>query len=132
MDNEALRNLPAVCTVLEHALLGESVVARGRVAVTRTVRAAIQEARSGLAAGRLLPTDPESLARRSRDLLEVDRPTLRPVINATGILLHTGLGRAPLAEEAIAAVGAAAHGYCNLEIDLFEGTREGAPPASPH
>src|SRR5262249_44091891 len=48
---------------------------------------------------------------------------LRPVINATGILLHTGLGRAPLAREAIAAVAVSASGYCNLEIDLEEGTR---------
>jgi L-seryl-tRNA(Ser) seleniumtransferase len=48
---------------------------------------------------------------------------LRPVINATGILLHTGLGRAPLAAEAIAAVSQVARGYCNLELDLDDGTR---------
>jgi L-seryl-tRNA(Ser) seleniumtransferase len=108
---------------LEHALLAESVTAKGRLAVSRAVRAAIQEARAGLKTGQLLPIDTESLAQRSRELLELDRPALRPVINATGILLHTGLGRAPLAEEAIAAVVATARGYCNLELDLVEGTR---------
>ena len=46
-----------------------------------------------------------------------------PVINATGILLHTGLGRAPLADEAVAAVVEVARGYCNLELDLESGTR---------
>jgi L-seryl-tRNA(Ser) seleniumtransferase len=56
-------------------------------------------------------------------MLESQRAFLRPVINATGVLLHTGLGRAPLAEEAIAAVSAVARGYCNLEVDLDGGTR---------
>jgi len=123
VDHNALRELPAVCAVLGHETLAESMKARGRAAVLRAVRAAIQEARSGLQAGRSLPTDAESLAHRSRELLALDQPTLRPVINATGILLHTGLGRAPLAEEAIAAVVATARGYCNLELDLGEGTR---------
>ncbi len=123
MENEALRELPAVCAVLGHELLAESRTARGRAAVLRAVRAAIQEARTGLQAGRSLPADAESLAHRSRELLALDQPALRPVINATGILLHTGLGRAPLAEEAIAAVVATARGYCNLELELAEGTR---------
>jgi L-seryl-tRNA(Ser) seleniumtransferase len=69
------------------------------------------------------PPDAESLARRSREILESQRGGLRAVINATGVLLHTGLGRAPLANEAIAAVVAAARGYCNLELDLEAGTR---------
>jgi L-seryl-tRNA(Ser) seleniumtransferase len=123
VDNEALRELPAVGAVLGHETLAESTKARGRGAVLRAVRAAIQETRSGLKAGRSLPTDAESLAHRSRELLALDQPALRPVINATGVLLHTGLGRAPLAEEAIAAVAATARGYCNLELDLAEGTR---------
>ena len=59
--------------------------------------------------------------------LRASAASLRPVINATGILLHTGLGRAPLAEEAIAAVAEVARGYCNLELDLEEGTRAAAP-----
>ena len=45
------------------------------------------------------------------------------MINATGVLLHTGLGRAPLAEEAIEAVAAVARGYCSLEIELESGER---------
>ena len=96
---------------------------RGRVAVLRAVRAALEEARSSLRAGAAAAADPGSLALRSRAILESQRPALRPVINATGILLHTGLGRAPLAEEAIAAVADVARGYCNLELDLEEGTR---------
>jgi L-seryl-tRNA(Ser) seleniumtransferase len=63
------------------------------------------------------------LARRAREILEETRPALTPVINATGILLHTGLGRAPLAEEAVDAISAVARGYCNLELDLLQGAR---------
>lgn len=58
-----------------------------------------------------------------RAILDQDQRSLRPVINATGVLLHTGLGRAPLAEEAIAAVAEVSRGYCNLELDLDEGER---------
>jgi len=118
-----LRRLPPVGTVLEHEVLVDSVQSRGRATVLRAVRAALEEARSGVRQGQALSIDPASLARRSRAILEDERMALRPVINATGILLHTGLGRAPLAEEAIAAVAETARGYCNLELDLEDGTR---------
>ncbi|HWC25545.1 MAG TPA: L-seryl-tRNA(Sec) selenium transferase, partial [Solirubrobacteraceae bacterium] len=51
------------------------------------------------------------------------RPRLRRVLNATGVVVHTNLGRAPLAAEAQAAVAAVAEGYCNLELDLAAGAR---------
>jgi L-seryl-tRNA(Ser) seleniumtransferase len=123
VDRDLLRRLPPVATVLEHELLAGVLQRRGRVAVRAAVRSAIEEARCGLRQGLVLPPDAESLARRSREILESQRGGLRAVINATGVLLHTGLGRAPLADEAIAAVVAAARGYCNLELDLEAGTR---------
>ena len=55
--------------------------------------------------------------------MAADRPALRPVLNLTGILLNTGLGRAPLAAEAISAIDEVARGYCNLEYDLIGGGR---------
>ena len=97
---------------------------RGRVAVLRAVRAALEEARCG-AVARERPSPPIPRAWRAGRVRssKASEPTLRPVINATGILLHTGLGRAPLADEAIAAVAEVARGYCNLELDLEDGTR---------
>jgi L-seryl-tRNA(Ser) seleniumtransferase len=123
VDRDVCRQLPPVGAVLGHELLVPSLNARGRFAVLLAVRAAIEEARTALRAGRLVIADPQTLASRSREILESQRPSLRPVINATGVLLHTGLGRAPLAEEAIAAVADVARGYCNLELDLEEGAR---------
>jgi L-seryl-tRNA(Ser) seleniumtransferase len=123
VDHDALRQLPPVGAVLEHDLLLPSLHERGRAAVLCAVRMAIDEARSALRAGVTTAVDRNSLARRSHEILASERPALRPVINATGIMLHTGLGRAPLAEEAVAAMAEVARGYCNLELDLEDGTR---------
>jgi L-seryl-tRNA(Ser) seleniumtransferase len=66
----------------------------------------------------------DDLAAQARAILErLLRPSLRPVLNATGVIVHTNLGRAPLAAEAVAAVAALAGGYSNLELDLDEGER---------
>jgi L-seryl-tRNA(Ser) seleniumtransferase len=123
MDGDAFRRLPPVGAVLEHGVLADSVRTRGRAAVLGAVRAAIEEARRGLQSERPIAVDPESLAGRSLAILANAKASLRPVFNATGILLHTGLGRAPLAQEAIDAVVAVARGYCSLEIDLEDGER---------
>ncbi len=56
-------------------------------------------------------------------VVRLQRPNLRRVINATGVVLHTNLGRAPLAEKAVQRIAEVARGYCNLEIDLDEGER---------
>ncbi len=66
---------------------------------------------------------PRYLARMRAELLERRQPSLRRAINATGIILHTNLGRAPLADEAVEAMQAAARGYSNLEFDLKTGER---------
>jgi L-seryl-tRNA(Ser) seleniumtransferase len=112
-----------VGAVLEHELLANLLDSRGRGAVLDAVRRAIDEVRCRLRLGDAPPPDLASLARRSREILESQRASLRPVLNATGVLLHTGLGRAPLADEAVAAVLAVAGGYCNLELDLDSGER---------
>ena len=68
--------------------------------------------------------DVEAVAARAAGRLEREqRPKLRRVINATGVVLHTNLGRAPMADEAARAAYEAAHGYLNLELDLETGKR---------
>src|SRR5205085_9844938 len=83
-------------------------------------RAVIGRAREEIQAG----ADPGDLAARLREeLADARRPRLRRVLNATGVVVHTNLGRAPLAEEALARVADAARGYSNLEYDLVDGAR---------
>ena len=83
-------------------------------------RAVIDRAREEIRAG----ADPGDLAERLQTELRAARaPSLRRVLNATGVVVHTNLGRAPLAEQALAQVVESARGYSNLELDLSSGTR---------
>lgn len=123
IDTELLRQLPPVGAVLEDRALADLRARCGHDAVVRAVRAAIGEAREVLRGGSRAAVDVGSLVRRTSEILHGERRSLRPVINATGILLHTGLGRAPLAAEAAEAVAAVARGYCNLELELEDGRR---------
>jgi len=88
---------------------------------------AVDAARTVLARARELiqaGDDPGDLRERLREELRSARaPRLRRVLNATGVIAHTNLGRAPLAEEALAQIADAARGYSNLEYDLRAGTR---------
>jgi L-seryl-tRNA(Ser) seleniumtransferase len=92
--------------------------------VTAALRAVLDAARAQIRAGAASAPDARSLvALAGARLAERGRPVLRRTINATGIVLHTNLGRAPMAAEAIAAVAEVAAGYCNLEFDLASGRR---------
>ncbi len=109
-----LRALPAVHE-LAGALDGPHVLA------VAAARAAIEEQRAAVLGGAEAARD---LLPRARELLaEFERSSLRRVINATGVILHTNLGRAPLAAGARDAVTRAAEGYSNLELDLGTGER---------
>jgi L-seryl-tRNA(Ser) seleniumtransferase len=92
-------------------------------AVTGLVRQRLEEARQAIAGGEQCPSAEElveSILARADLLLH---PTLRAVINASGVIIHTNLGRAPLSKEARAAMEDASRGYSNLEFDLEEGER---------
>jgi L-seryl-tRNA(Ser) seleniumtransferase len=123
VTREALRQLPPVNSVLQQRELDPVRTACSREVLLRAVRTALSEARLSLQNDQVVAVDPSVLAMRAREILQSARTSLRPVINATGILLHTGLGRAPLAEEAVKAVATVARGYCNLEFELEEGER---------
>lgn len=119
--NERLRALPSVDAVLGLPELAAALAAHPRPRVVEAVRVSLAAARARLQAsgeGR-----PFNVAEVHRALAALARPRLRPVLNATGVVLHTNLGRAPLAREACAQVAAVAQGYCNLEFDLEEGER---------
>ncbi len=124
MTDNPFRRLPKVSDVLDHPAVADARTRHPHAAVADGVRAEIDALRSLVAAGQSPDTSPDALAARVVARLElVARPQLRPVINATGIVLHTNLGRSPMAESAAAAAYSAARGYLNLEMSLATGKR---------
>ncbi|MEE8369272.1 MAG: DegT/DnrJ/EryC1/StrS family aminotransferase, partial [Dehalococcoidia bacterium] len=100
--------------------LGEGPAA---TVVTRLVREALESARASITRGGSPPGE-EEIVETVLGLAEtLFRLSLRPVINATGVIIHTNLGRAPLSDDAIAAMAAVSRGYSNLEFDLAQGER---------
>ncbi len=123
MSDSPRRRLPPVHAVLDWPGLAPILASRGRGATAGAVRAVLEAARQALGRGDEPAVDLDTLARQVEAALIAERPALRAVLNATGILLNTGLGRAPLAVEAAEAVDRVVRGYCNLEFDLESGTR---------
>jgi len=124
-SRELLRALPAVSALLEHEEVRDWLNGLPRAVVVASLQAAIAEAREAILAGETTePIDgPSLLARAEEEIVRRSVPSLRRVVNATGIVLHTGLGRAPLCDAAIEAIVEGASGYCNLEYDLATGRR---------
>jgi L-seryl-tRNA(Ser) seleniumtransferase len=117
------RALPSVNRVLSAGPVQEAVREVGLPAMTDAVRDELARAREAVAAGAEAPPFDavvEGAVRRAYDSL---RASLRPVINATGVVLHTNLGRAPLSAEALTTMRAVSAGYSNLEFDLEAGER---------
>ncbi|MBV9811117.1 MAG: L-seryl-tRNA(Sec) selenium transferase, partial [Acetobacteraceae bacterium] len=112
--------LPSVDAVLRTPGAAVLLARYGRDATVRTIRAALAERRGarrfGVTAAGLADEAADALARR-------DAPSLRPVFNLTGTVLHTNLGRAPLPPEAAEQAAAALAGATNLEFDLDTGRR---------
>jgi L-seryl-tRNA(Ser) seleniumtransferase len=122
-----LRQLPAVDELLRRPRLGELAGRVGRALLVEQARAVLEDLRRALAEG--VEPDPAALDAahlEARVISAVERAlawSLRPVINATGVILHTNLGRAPLAAHALEHLGAVAASYSNLEYDLAAGER---------
>ncbi len=126
MSENPYRNLPSVTQVLAAPAAAALVREHGHAQAVAAVRAALADLRHDLRAGAAADgaLTPEAVAAHAAERLAREtRPKLRPVINATGIVLHTNLGRAPTAEAAARAAYDAARGYLNLELDLATGKR---------
>jgi L-seryl-tRNA(Ser) seleniumtransferase len=122
-----LRALPSVESVLEQPVLAGAGSELPRTLLVESVRAEIAALRAALSGGdgaKAGSPDPAPLAERALARARAaHRPSLTRVLNATGVILHTNLGRAPLSETARRAVDEAARGYVNLEYDLASGRR---------
>lgn len=125
IEQTLLRDLPGVDRLLQ---LPETAVLTnlyGRTLTVEALRASLDNVRSGILQGRVTAVPPlPLLIQAAADGLEsLLTPSLRPIINATGVIVHTNLGRAPLSQAARQAIDAAACNYSNLEYDLAAGER---------
>jgi L-seryl-tRNA(Ser) seleniumtransferase len=122
-DMTSLRQLPSIDALLR-VDIGEALQARyGHDSTARALRQVVDQARQAALNGQAIPSDSALLAQAAALLDRESRPTLRPVINATGVIIHTNLGRAPLSEDALSAIRAIGGGYSTLEYDLEPGAR---------
>ncbi len=121
--SSAYRELPSVDRLVGQASLRAAAGELGAEVLAAAARAELDRQRAAIAAGAAaadIGSIVEAVAARAYAAL---RPSLRPVINATGVIIHTNLGRAPLSAAAVAAMAAVGRGYSSLEFDLEAGGR---------
>lgn len=125
---DSLRQIPSVASLLATDEIRSLLARHPRAVVLRAVRRLLDGYRDAVLGGEWSGRTREEwisllLADLPAEVASGERISLRRVINATGVVVHTNLGRAPLAEEAIRAISETASGYSNLEFDLAGGTR---------
>jgi L-seryl-tRNA(Ser) seleniumtransferase len=126
--SDLFRKLPSVDELLRTSELAALLAQEGRSAVTDAARSVLDRLRQEIGSGSLQPSGVDGAlagltAATERELRRSTAFSLRPVINATGVILHTNLGRAPLAQNALDHVREISRGYSSLEFDLESGAR---------
>jgi len=126
--SELFRQLPSVDELLRSAEIAPLIEREGRTAVTDAARALLERIRAEIVAGKLDPHGLDLALSGTREGVERELRkalsySLRPVINATGVVLHTNLGRAPLSETALGHALEVSARYSNLEFELENGER---------
>ena len=120
-----LRKLPSVDRILQFGQLQQAIEEYGREFVVVSIREMLDDVRAAISTGLSCPDVGILVDRAVERLHSLAQPTLRTVINATGVVLHTNLGRAPLSRATLDAMREAGACYSNLEYDL-EGGRRGS------
>jgi L-seryl-tRNA(Ser) seleniumtransferase len=120
---QELRKLPGVDRLLQEGTVQAQAAAYGRELTVTAVREALDAARQSIQAGEKCPAVEQLIENVAVYLAEIERPSLLPVVNATGVIIHTNLGRSPLSPAARSAMEAVARGYSNLEYELAAGQR---------
>ena len=117
------RSLPSVDKILSDERIVRCEEAYSRPTVLQVAREYLDEARVRLKGGEPAPLFDDIIGSICARISSIASSSLRPVINATGVILHTNLGRAPMSEETARAMAECSIGYVNLEIDLDDGKR---------
>jgi len=119
----SLRDLPSVDQLLRQPVITAWITEFGRPQTLEALRLSLERAREEFDQSNKIPTHEVLMDHALRVLQAWTFPYLRPVINATGVILHTNLGRAPLSQAAIQATQDISRGYSNLEFELHSGQR---------
>jgi L-seryl-tRNA(Ser) seleniumtransferase len=123
VSQEELRKLPSVDSLLQTDTIADLIEGHGRGLTLGALRAALDDARQAIVSGDPAPNAETLIVDTVRRLEAEVRPSLYPVINATGVIIHTNLGRAALSEGARRAMDQVSAGYSNLEYDMQAGAR---------
>ena len=115
--------LPSVDSLLNEEKIKELAAIFPHDLVVDLIRENLDSCRTSISQAKELPALSEIVENIYNRGQALARPSLRPLINATGVILHTNLGRAPLSEKAIAAMNTISRGYNNLEFDIASGER---------
>ncbi len=118
-----LRDLPSVDRLISADEANELIAAYGRPLTLQALRVSLESARVAIQQGGEAPNEADLISGTRATLHSWLLPSLRPVINATGVIIHTNLGRAPMSEDAQRAISEVASGYSSLEYDLERGAR---------
>ena len=117
------RSIPSVEKLLSDSRVEELIDVYSREPLVYLVRRSLEQVRQEIAEGKTSPSFDEMVDSIASQAASLWRPKPIPLINATGVVLHTNLGRSPLSDEAVEAMLQAARGYTNLELDLGNGAR---------
>ncbi len=117
------RSIPSVEKLLSDGRVQELIDVYSREPLVYLVRKSLDRVRQDVANGKTAPTFDELVKDMASEAAFLWSPKPRPLINATGVVLHTNLGRSPLSDEAVEAMLQAARGYTDLELNLEDGAR---------
>ncbi len=125
MKQDLLRKIPKIDVLLARPELASEQEEMSRSGIKKIAQEYLQQLRQGILAEQITELPPiEQIAQEILERVQNKAPYhLKRVINATGVVLHTNLGRAPLGKEAAEHIAEIAQGYCNLEYDIDEGCR---------
>ena len=115
--------LPSVDKVLSDERINTLAQEYPHDLLVKTIRQSLDKVRRDIAAGKAYASLDDIVASVASQLKALEEPSLRPVINASGVIIHTNLGRAPLSEASLAAMQTVSRGYSNLEFSLDTGNR---------
>jgi L-seryl-tRNA(Ser) seleniumtransferase len=122
-DQQQLRQLPSIDELLKTSTGQRLILQFSHDLALHALRTSLSQARVRILAGTPCPSASDLLIQAESSLQKEQQPRLHSVINATGVIINTNLGRAPLSQEALQAVQTVSQGYSNLEYDLTIGER---------